>query len=182
MNSFSGTIIKSNKSLDDAAEKTKKVIKETEAYQLKLLELASDEKISRIQATVELDIAEVEAGAEKVKAISKSISDTFAGTGDLIGSLFGQLGEGSKFDQLGISAQIRLENERRDEALKLQKRYTEAQIEQIKARTRAIQRGDAVLKVDGAGLQPHLEAFMFEILNAIQVRVNADGEELLLRL
>lgn len=182
VNSFSGTIIKSNKSLDDAAEKTKKVIKETEAYQLKLLELASDEKISRIQATVELDIAEVEAGAEKVKAISKSISDTFAGTGDLIGSLFGQLGEGSKFDQLGISAQIRLENERRDEALKLQKRYTEAQIEQIKARTRAIQRGDAVLKVDGAGLQPHLEAFMFEILNAIQVRVNADGEELLLRL
>jgi len=34
--------------------------------------------------------------------------------------------------------------------------------------------------VDGAGLQPHLEAFMWEILRTIQVRVNQDGLEMLL--
>jgi len=34
--------------------------------------------------------------------------------------------------------------------------------------------------VDGAGLQPHLEAFMWEILQTIQVRVNQDGLEMLL--
>ena len=33
---------------------------------------------------------------------------------------------------------------------------------------------------NGDGLQPHLEAFMWEILEAIQVRVNADGYEMLL--
>jgi hypothetical protein len=38
-----------------------------------------------------------------------------------------------------------------------------------------MQRGDAMIQIDGAGLQPHLEAFMFEILAAIQIRANAEG-------
>ena len=36
------------------------------------------------------------------------------------------------------------------------------------------------IKITGDGLQPHLEAFMWEILKAIQVRVNADGLKMLL--
>ncbi|WP_205631968.1 hypothetical protein [Ectothiorhodospira sp. BSL-9] len=41
-----------------------------------------------------------------------------------------------------------------------------------------------MIQVDGAGLQPHLEAFMWEILPANdsgrEVRVNADGGAMLL--
>ncbi|MCP4063709.1 MAG: hypothetical protein GY740_10715, partial [Gammaproteobacteria bacterium] len=59
---------------------------------------------------------------------------------------------------------------------------TEAQIENIREKTKRLAKGDALIKVEGAGLQPHLEAFMFEILREIQVRVNADGEEMLLGL
>ena len=40
--------------------------------------------------------------------------------------------------------------------------------------------GDALIKIDGAGLQPHLEAFMWEILRTIQTRVNRDGLAMLL--
>ena len=50
----------------------------------------------------------------------------------------------------------------------------------LKAQTRAIDKGDSIIKVDGAGLQPHLEAFMWEILRQIQIRVNQDGLKLLL--
>lgn len=182
VNSWSGTIVKSGEAVEDNAKKTEDAIKKSEEYQLKLLEIASDERIAQIESKVSLDIAEVEAGAEKVQALMEGISETFSGTGDLIGELFGEMGDASKFDQLEISAQIRKENERREEALKLQKRLTEAEIEQIKERTRAMARGDAMIQVDGAGLQPHLEAFMFEILREIQVRVNADGQELLLGL
>ena len=53
-------------------------------------------------------------------------------------------------------------------------------IEQLRAQTRAVDRGDSIIKVDGAGLQPHLEAFMWEILKTIQVRVNQDGLAMLL--
>jgi hypothetical protein len=37
-----------------------------------------------------------------------------------------------------------------------------------------------MISIDGTGLQPHLEAFMWEILGAIQVRANAEGSEFLL--
>lgn len=182
VNSWSGTIDRSGKSIDDAAEKTKDLIKETEAYQLKLLELSSDERIAQIEAKVSLDIAEVEAGADKVEAIAKSISEVFQNTGGVITDLFGGLDDASRSTQLDIASQIRKENELREQAAKDASDLTKAQIAEIRERTRAISRGDALIKVDGAGLQPHLEAFMFEILREIQVRVNADGEEMLLEL
>ena len=56
----------------------------------------------------------------------------------------------------------------------------EAQIEAIRAQTDSLIKGDALIKVDGAGLEPHLEAFMWEILKSIQVRVNDQGLALLL--
>jgi len=57
---------------------------------------------------------------------------------------------------------------------------TEAQVDYLRAKADSLQRGDALIQVDGAGLQPHLEAFMWEILRTIQVRVNQDGLEMLL--
>jgi site-specific recombinase len=124
----------------------------------------------------------VEAGADKVAAIFKGLSDNFANTGDLIGSLFGGFDDASRQTQIDIASQVRKENELRKQAADDASNLTKAQINEIRERTRAISRGDALIKVDGAGLQPHLEAFMFEILREIQVRVNADGEEMLLGL
>ena len=69
---------------------------------------------------------------------------------------------------------------RRDDALRLQGDLTRAQIDKMKAETDSISRGDALIKIDGAGLQPHLEAFMWEILKTIQTRVNQDGLKMLL--
>lgn len=182
VNSFSGTIIKSNKSLDDAAKKTKEAVEQTEAYKLKMLELNSNERIKNIEAKVSLDIAEVEAGAKRAEAIAKTISDTFASTGDVISSLFGGIDDASRSTQIDIASQVRKENEYRKQALDDQSKLTQAEVDYIRQKTQNLQRGDALIKVDGGGLQPHLEAFMFEILREIQVRVNADGEEMLLGL
>ena len=89
------------------------------------------------------------------------------------------------YDALNWSAiaalrnQMDAENKRRDDALVLQKKLTEAQIENMKAQTASLMKGDALIKIEGAGLKPHLEAFMWEILRAIQVRVNKDGLKML---
>ena len=182
INSFSGTIVNSNKALDEAAKKTEEVVKQTEAYQIKLLELSSNERIKQIEAKVSLNIAEVEAGADRVEAIAKTISETFANTGSVITDLFGGFDDASRSTQIELSKQIREERELREKALQDQSKLTQAEVEYIKEKTRQLARGDALIKVDGAGLQPHLEAFMFEILREIQVRVNADGEEMLLGL
>lgn len=182
INSFSGTIVKSGKSIDDTAKKTEELVKQSEAYQLKLLDIASNERIAVIESKVKLDIAEVEANAQRVEAIAKTIGQTFESTGTVITGLFDSFTNASKFDQLAITSQIRQENELRKQALDDQSKLTQAEVDYIKQKTRALQRGDAMIKVDGAGLQPHLEAFMFEILREIQLRVNADGEEMLLGL
>ena len=73
-----------------------------------------------------------------------------------------------------------MENARRQEALDKQNELTDAQIANLKEQTKSLQRDGGIITVNGDGLQPHLESFMFEILSAIQVRVNAQGYEMLL--
>ena len=40
--------------------------------------------------------------------------------------------------------------------------------------------GTVTVTITGDGLAPHLEAFMWEVLRAVQVRVNEDGLDMLL--
>lgn len=182
INSFSGTIVKSGKAVEDTAKKTEELVKQSEAYQIKLLEIGRDERIANIEAKVSLDIAEVEANARKVEAIADTIGKTFENTGTVITDLFGTFTNASSFDQLEISAQIRKENERRQQALDDQSKLTDAQVQLIREKTRALQRGDAMLQVNAPGLEPHLEAIWYQILGQLQVKVNAEGEEMLLGL
>jgi tape measure domain-containing protein len=171
------------KAVKDTAAETKKAEQATRDYKLELEKLASNERIKNIEAKVSLNIAQLEADTERAKAAFASIDNTVNSTGDLLGDLFSLFKD---FDSLSFGAvrviekQIEQENKRRQEALDQQKKLTEAQIAQIRAQTKAVERGDSLIKVDGAGLQPHLEAFMWEILRTIQVRVNADGLKLLL--
>jgi tape measure domain-containing protein len=169
--------------LTKTAEATKKAAEEADKYRLELEKIASNERIANIEAKITLNIAQLEADTERVKAAFSSIDNTVNSTGDLLGDLFSLFKD---FDNLSfgairiIESQIELENERRQQALDLQKKLTEAQIAQIRAQTQALEKGDSIIKIDGAGLQPHLEAFMWEILRTIQVRVNQDGLGLLL--
>ncbi|MDX9896529.1 MAG: hypothetical protein RBS34_13865, partial [Desulfofustis sp.] len=98
-----------------------------------------------------------------------------------IGTLFGEMNEaGSRFDMNRIQSQIDEENDRRDAALQLQKDMTEAQIALIEAKTKSLENGDALIKITADGLEPEIEAFMWQILERIQVRVAEEQAELLL--
>jgi len=183
VNSWSGGIIKSGKSLDDTAEKTEKAIAKSEDYYIQMEKISSNERIKRIEASVSLDIAEAQANADKVIALSETISSNFGESTGLMKDLFGLFSEADNFrEKWKLSDQIKNENKIRDEQIKLQKKLTEAEVAYIKQKTRNLAKGDAMIKVNGDGLAPHLEAFMFEILENIQTKVNADGEEMLLGL
>lgn len=180
-----GTVV-SKENADALARQAKEADKATEAaakMKLELEKLASNERIKFIEAKVQLDVAQLEADTERIKAIFSSIDNTINSTGDLLGDLFGDLlaayNQPGFSAQYAVEAQIRLENERRERALKLQEELTKATVDEMRARTKALQNGDALIKIDGAGLKPHLEAFMWEILRAIQTRVNRDGLRML---
>ena len=182
---FTGST-KTAKAQEDQLKKneaaTKKAEEETRKYALELEKLASNERIKNIEARVTLKVAELENDTKRVIAAFESIDNTVNSTGKSIGDLFGLFKDQNlTMSQLSlIRDQIDKENVRRDNALKLQGDLTRAQIDKMKAQTDAISKGDALIKIDGAGLQPHLEAFMWEILRTVQTRVNQDGLKLLL--
>lgn len=169
-------------SASDQAKKVDEATKKSQEYQLKMEEIASNERIKIIEAKVTLNVAELEAQTKQVEAAFDSISTTINSTGDLLGSLFGNLAGADTFTKLEIIEQIEAENKRRDAALELQRKLTEAEIENVQAKTRALDRGDSLLKIDGTGLAPELEAFMWAVIKAIEVRANASFAEYLLGL
>lgn len=164
----------SSKGMDEATKKGNEFLIEME-------KIASNERIKNIEAIVSLNVEQIKADVERVKATFASIDTTIKSTGDLLGSLFGNLvGTDDPFKSSKIESQIALENERRQKALDIQKQLAEAEIERIQAQTRALDRGDSVLTIQADGLEPHLEAFMWEILKKIRARVNAEFSEFLL--
>ena len=101
----------------------------------------------------------------------------------MLGNLFGlfdKLGNLDSSAYYAVFDQIDKENALREKSFQLQEKLTQAQIDNLNAQTKALASGDAIIKIDGAGLQPHLEAFMWEILKAVQVRANRDGMAFLL--
>jgi hypothetical protein len=170
--------------LKKQADEMKRAEEAARQYELKLLELASNERIKVIEARVQLNIADLQEQTKRVEAAFASINNTVTETSDNIGTLsalFVQATKGPGFTaQRVIADQLEEENKIRREAFDLQKELTKAQIDEIRARAQAFTSGNPLIQIDGAGLQPHLEAFMWEILKTIQTRVNADGLELLL--
>jgi TP901 family phage tail tape measure protein len=156
------------------------VTKNANDFKVKMEEIASDERIKTIEASVTLNVARLEADVERVKATFASIDNTINSTGDLLGNLFGLLGDASTFDKLNIQSQIDLENKRRQEALDIQKELAKAEIARIEAQTRQLDRGDPWIRIDGTGLAPQLEAFMWEILKATRTQVSAEFGNFLL--
>jgi len=138
--------------------------------------------IANIEAQTAVAVAGIEANAEKTVAAFSSIDNTISETTDSITDLFGLLGDDniSKLDKLDIRKQVEEQSELLNKTEKLQQRLIEAQIDEAQARIAALSRGDALIKVNGDGLAPHLEAIMFDLFEAIQVRVNAQGYQYLL--
>lgn len=169
------TTSEQNQSIDEA-------IKKTEEYELRLLEIASNERIKVIEASVEFNIAQLQADTAQIEAAFASIDNTVNSTGDLIGDLFGVLDNFGRFDQLRVFDQIEKENARRQVALDLQADLIEAQIAKMRAQTRALAKGQAFFHIDASPLAPHLQAILHEMISQTQIQASADGLELLLNI
>ena len=143
--------------------------------------ISLEEKLAFIEAQSEITTAQIDADAIRAVAAFESIGVSVQSTSELIGSLFGSFVDADSFyEKFKIEKEIEQQTKKQEEALDLQNKMTKAQIAEMRARTNALQRGGALITINGDGLAPHLEAMMFEVLGAIQTRVNAEGYSLLL--
>jgi TP901 family phage tail tape measure protein len=173
---------KAGDSLDKVAKKTKEAEDSQRRWNEELRKMEHAERLKLIESQTQITTAQLEADAKKITAAFESINTTVVSTGTTLASLFSLFKDYNSMDWSQIrkiEQQIDRENKARDDALNMQSRLIEAQIKEITARTAKLESGDALIKIDGSGLKPHLEAFMWEILRAIQTRVSRDGLELL---
>jgi len=173
-NIVSSAADKTSASLDTTAEKSEKAL-------LALETLASNERINSMELMVDLNIAELESDTKKAVAAIEGLGTTISSSNDLVGSLAGSLGSVSDFgDKWLIEDMLDDANDRANDAAEKQLDLIDAQIDNMEAKTRALKSGDALIKISGDGLAPELEAFMWKILEAIQVRAAEDQSAFLL--
>ena len=149
-----------------------------------LEELASNERIKNMEFAVDFQIAQMEADAKKVEAILNATSATIASTGEAAASMFDTLSGGdlSFRDQWSARDAIDQQMDIQQQAADQQGALIKPQIAQLRARTQALKSGDGLIKISSDGLEPALEMIMWEVLEKIQMRANAEGAEFLLGL
>lgn len=175
-------VAKAGEKLFEPAKKSAEEAK-TASDKLKesLEKIASDERIKTLEIKAKIDIADIEAQTERLKAAFASIDNTVTSTGETLAKLVGEFADAqSSWDKSSIWKEVERESKRRDDALKLQRELIEAQADYLREKARALARGDASISVNAPGLKPHLEAFMWEILSAIELRASTEGQERLL--
>lgn len=172
-----GPLDKSAAAFDKTAGKAGKL--ETE-----LEKLASNERIKFMEFGVTLSTERMRQDTEQFKVLMGSIDKSIEDSGKLLSNYATAIDNvfrgPSKEAQNLLTDMINNENTRRDKLVNAQTDYLKAFSDMLTQRSRAIRDGNAVIKIEAEGLAPHIEAFMWEIVKQIQIRVNEESEALLL--
>jgi TP901 family phage tail tape measure protein len=148
-------------------------------YETKLAQIASNEKIKVIESKFKLNIAEVEAQTKVAVALIESIGKTYEANTSLVGNLMDSVSGSNTFGdrtKLALAAEA---NQRANDLHKAQIDLIQKNSDYLVAKTKAANNGNPLITIQADGLKPHLEAFMWEILGAIQVKMAYDGGDML---
>lgn len=176
------TLAKVTEEVDKLTDREKLLITNSLEVEKTLLQLASNEKIKAMEFTAQINVAQIEADAQRVEAAFLAASDIIASfTNESVGIL-GLLGDESisAFDKLAITDAIKQNQKRQDKALDNATKLNDAQVEYMRARTEALIKGEAKIVINADGLQPALEEVLRSLVEFIQIEANEEGLELLL--
>jgi len=130
--------------------------------------------------TARVDIAEAQAAAETVIALSDNISEMFQNTGDTLVGLAGSLAGLSGLSRLQVFEFMEEESRNRAELLRLEREMTTAQVAMINARTAALERGGGLITIEANNIEPELQLVLHRILELTQIEANEQGLEFLI--
>ncbi len=171
-------------------DKTKAAIEAIPTEKMLEIELQGevDERLEKIKAAADIvqtkmewqakvDIAKAEASIRAFEASINSVNAGIESTGNTLVGLFDALsGPGS----LKASSLIDKEAEYREQQFELQKKLLEQQIELNKEKLDAMKDGESLISISAEGLEPELEAFMWKIIEKVQIRATEEASEFLL--
>lgn len=136
--------------------------------------------------TAEVRIAEAQASAQILSsafdAVGASVVSVSTSVSDMFGSLLGNWDKLNTLDRDDFMDMIQTQQDAQNRLIDSQITMNQAQIEFMQEKTRALSRGDGLIKIDSTGLEPALEMVMWEILEKVQIRASEEGASLLLGL
>lgn len=165
---------------DKAAKSSKEMAEASEKFALEWEKLLSAERIAIFEASADIQVAQIEADAERAKAAMEMLSESFSSTGEVLTELIGLWAGLEGLDQQQITEWIEREYEIREKLAQAQIDLVTAEIARMEAQTRLLERGGVELTIQSDGLEPDLEAFMFKIIDRVRVAVAGSYEEFLL--
>jgi len=159
--------------------------KKSDDFLTKMEQIASNERLKGLELGVNFKISQMETDARRVESVLKNLTGTVQSTGTVINKAIDPFTKFRDFSRLDASysvvkKQLDEENKIRKTAAKDAHNIAKAELEKIKASTQRLKSGDALIKIEADGMEPYIEAFMWEILKKIQVRGNAEFTEFLL--
>jgi len=187
-----GSVLLTNQTLDAEipedrqvaikAEVDKEALKKSQEYLIKEMETQADLLKTEIEWTAKVDIAAINAEAEKVKATFEATSSVIESTGEVMETIF-QEWQGLDFQgrwqaRKALEQELEIQKEQHE----IQKKMAEEQIKLLELKRETIERGEGLIKVDSSGLEPALELVMWQILAKVQVRATEDAAQFLLGL
>jgi TP901 family phage tail tape measure protein len=119
-----------------------------------------------------------EKSVEGFKSISEIMGDSGKTITEIGRSLVqaGRITEGTDVLRQSLQKEI----EKKEKIDELQQKLLDQQVKLNDAKIKQAEAGGALIKISADGLQAELEAFMWQILERIQIRANAEGAEYLL--
>ncbi len=180
---------KSLKELADElpAEKKIKLAMEVEKNkveaEIKKLDILAETAQSKFEWQAKLDIAEVEAESQKAVALAETMSVSFEATTSVLSDLFGLLSGEVDFTIFNlIKNQIEIQNGLQERQLVIQEKLVAAQIEAMRIKNERLKSGEPLINISTDKLMPHMQAFVIELVEFIQVKATESGAEALIGL
>lgn len=163
------------------AKSTKDMAEASEKFALEWEKILSAERTAIFEASADIQVAQIEADAERAVAAMDMLATSFTNTGDVLSELFGLWSEAdSLMDQTQLAEWIEREYEIREQLAQAQIDLINAEIARMEAQTAMLENGGMDITIQSDGLEPELEAFMYKILDRIRVQVAGSYQEFLL--
>ena len=177
---YTGAVKEATEANKEADTTLTKRVETLAKFRLGLEEIQSKERIAIFQFKAEVNMAQIKAGMEMFKNMTDTIQTGIQSTGETITGLFEILQQGSGRYSQDILDAIEMEMEWRERQFALQEELTRAQIDLMRARIEAMQRGDAIINVSADGLEPHLQEVLRSIIEFAKVEATASAQDYLL--
>lgn len=135
-----------------------------------------------LKFSAEIEIADIEAQAKVMEAAFASVSESVSATADATASIFSAFADftGTVAEKFFLADILTEQVEIQASLANSQVELNSAQAEFIRAKAQALSEGDGLITISADGLEPELEAFMWKIVEKVQIRATESSSEFLL--